>query len=202
MSPLSSPLRLTLYGLAGIVALFELVVFWLMLQPNVSADYRAYYIDKTTTCMNQPVAGTYTLGTVVDFTDKGREAAKPLRVCGWEGPVGDGNHAVGTSARLRFVYEQPAAALTLDLTLVAVKRDNQPTQRVVVSVNGTEIGTVTVTADPPQAFSLPVPPDLVAAANGRIELELDLPDAIKVGNTDPDNRRRSIKLVSAALFPA
>ena len=173
-----------------------------MLHPNVSPDYRAYYIDKTTTCLNQPVAGTYALGTIVDFTDKGRKVAKPLRVCGWEGPVGDGNHALGTSARLRFVYPEPATALTLQLKLTAVKNDRQPTQRVVVRANGKDIGTLTVAADPPQDFPLPIPADLVTAAAGHIELEFAFPDAIRVGNTDPDNRRRSIKLLSAALIPA
>ena len=102
-------LRTGTYVLAGLIALFEFAVFWLMLNPDVPPDYRAYYIEKTTTCLNQPVAGTYSLGTTIDFTPDGREAAKLLRVCGWEGPTGDGNHAVGTSARLRFVYAEPAA---------------------------------------------------------------------------------------------
>lgn len=199
---MSSTLRLGLYVIAGAIALFELAVFWLMLHPDVSPDYRAYYIDKTTTCLNQPVAGTYALGTTVDFTDKGRAVAKPLRVCGWEGPVGDGNHALGTSARLRFVYPEPATALTLQLKLTAVMTNRQPTQRVVVRANGEDIGTLTVAGDPPQEFSLPIPADLVTVAAGHIELEFAFPDAVRVGNTDPDNRRRSIKLVSAALIPA
>ncbi|MDC9823378.1 hypothetical protein PRN20_06510 [Devosia sp. ZB163] len=199
---MSSALRIGAYALVVLVAGFELVVFWLMLHPDVPPDYRAYYIDKTTTCLNQPVAGTYALGTTIDFTPDGREAAKPLRVCGWEGPAGDGNHAVGTSARLRFVYTEPATALRLELRLVAVKKDDQPTQRVTVSVNGQPLGTLTVTGDPPQDFALDLPADLVSEANGHIEVEFDLPDAVQMRPTDPDNRRRSIKLVSAALIPA
>lgn len=172
-----------------------------MLHTDVPADYRAYFIDKTTTCLNQPVAGTYTLGTIIDFTPPGAASAKPIKVCGWEGPVGDGNHAVGTSARLRFVYAEPASALTLKLRMIAVKKDNQPTQRVEVDFNGTAIDTVTVSAEAPQDFTVTVPAGLAAAANGRVELELRFPDAVKMGDMDPDNRRRSIKLVSAALIP-
>jgi hypothetical protein len=198
---LSSTLRLGAYLLVGLVALFELGVFWLMLHPDVPPDYRAYYIDKTTTCLNQPVAGTYDLGTRVDFTDKGREVAKPLRVCGWQGPVGDGNHAVGTSARLRFVYDEPAVPQRLELTLIAIDRDDQPTQRVVVSFNGEEVGTVTVAAVQPQDFALDIPAALGRAANGRVELELAFPDAVRSG-TAPDTQARSIKLLSAALLPA
>jgi hypothetical protein len=198
---LSKALRTLTYGAVAIVALFELGVFWLMLHPDVPADYRAYFIDKTTTCLNQPVAGTYTLGETIDFTPPGAADAKPIKVCGWEGPVGDGNHAVGTSARLRFVYAEPAPALTLKLRMIAVKKDGQPTQRVEVDFNGAAIDTLTVTPDAPQDFTVAVPADLAGAANGRVEVELRFPDAVQMGDMDPDNRRRSIKLVSAALIP-
>jgi len=199
---LSKALRTLTYGLVAIVALFELGVFWLMLHPNVSADYRAYFIDKTTTCLNQPVAGTYTLGKTIDFTPPGADDAKPVKVCGWEGPVGDGTHAVGTSTRLRFVYAEPVTGgLALKLRMIAVNIGGQPTQRVEVDFNGTAIDTVTVTPDAPQDFTVTVPADLAATANGRVELELRFPDSVKIGAFDPDNRRRSIKLVSATLIP-
>ena len=119
--------RASAYALIAVLALFEVTVLWWALHPQVSEDYRAYYIDHTTTCLNQPVSGTYQLGTPIDFTSAGREAAKPLKVCGWEGPVGDGTHAIGESSRLRFAFTAPATALTLTLQAVAIKRDEQPT---------------------------------------------------------------------------
>jgi hypothetical protein len=196
---LSSPLRLGAYLLVGLVALFELGVVWLMLHPQVPPDYRAYYIDKTTTCLNQPVSGQYALGTTVRFTPEDRDAAKLIRVCGWEGPAGDGNHAVGTSARLRFVYAKPATALTLQLAMVAIQKGGATVpQRVEIVANGTLLDTVTLDQPTPQQVSLPLP----APADGRLELELRFPDAVQMGPTDPDNRLRSIKLLSAALLPA
>lgn len=196
---MSNPLRLGAYLLVGLLALFELVVLWLMLHPNVTPDYRAYYIDKTTTCLNQPVIGTYTLGTVVPFTPEGRDAAKLIRVCGWERPTGDGTHTVGTSARLRFAYAEPANGLTLKLSMVPVQKDGQlTTQRVEIVANGTLVDTVTLDAPTPQDVTLPIP----APADGKLELELRFPDAVQMGPTDPDNRLRSIKLLSAALLPA
>ena len=199
---MSSSVRTGTYILVAVIALFELTMLWPIFHPDVPDDYRAYYIDKTTTCLNQPVAGTYTLGTTIDFTPDGREAAKPIRVCGWEGPAGDGTHAVGTSARLRFVYAEPAVPAVLKLRLVAIRWQGQPTQRVEVEFNGTPVETLTVASDAPQDFTIAIPPDLAAAANGRVELELRFPDAVKVGAVDPDTRRRSIKLQAAALVPA
>ena len=100
-------------------------------------------------------------------------------------------------------YVNPVTgALSLKLRMIAVKKDGQPTQRVEVDFNGTVIDTVTVTPDAPQDFTVAVPADLAVAANGRVELELRFPDSVKIGAFDPDNRRRSIKLVSAALVPA
>ncbi len=196
---MSSTLRLGAYLLCGIVALFELGVVWLMLHPNVPPDYRAYYIDKTTTCLNQPVSGSYRLGTTVRFTPEDKDAAKLIRVCGLEGPTGDGNHAVGTSARLRFVYAEPATALTLQLAMVAIQKAGAVVpQRVEIVANGTLLDTVSLSAPTPQQFALP----LVAPADGKLELELRFPDAVPMGPTDPDNRLRSIKLISAALLPA
>lgn len=196
---MSSPLRLGAYLLIGLVALFELGVVWLMLHPNVPPDYRAYYIDKTTTCLNQPVSGQYALGAVIPFTPEGKDAAKLIRVCGLEGPTGDGNHAVGTSARLRFVYSETATALTLQLAMVAIQKGGKVMpQRVEIVANGMPLATITLDQPTPQQFSLPLP----APADGRLELELRFPDAVQMGPTDPDNRLRSIKLLSAALLPA
>lgn len=200
---MSSARRIGLYGLVATVALFELAVFWLMLHPHVSADFRAYYIDRTTTCLNQPVPGTYALGETVDFLPTGLPAARANRVCGWEGPAGDGTHAVGTSSRLRFVFEPIDAPLMLQLRMVAARNERLPaTQRVRVLFNGAEIGTLNVATDQPQDFDLAVPADLVRAAAGRVELELGYPDAASAGANDADVRWRSIKLLSAALTPA
>src|SRR5215475_10116069 len=91
-----------LYAAAAAVALFELGVAWLSLHPNVNADYRAYYLDQTTTCLNEPATGDYVFGTEVMFRSGYEKLVQPVRVCGWEGPVGDGLHAVGESSRLRF----------------------------------------------------------------------------------------------------
>lgn len=190
-----------MYGLVALLLGFEFVVLWLVLHPNVSDDYRAYYITQTTTCLNQPVPGTYSFGTMVSFLPDGRDAAKPVRVCGWEGPAGDGTHAVGTSARLRFDPKERPGHMALALEMIAVKRDGVPTQRVDVELDGTRIGTVRVDALTTGRFLLPVP-DALVIRGAPYEVTLDFPDAVQMGPTDPDARRRSIKLIAAGLVPA
>ena len=111
LSDRSTP-ALALYALAAAIALVEVAILWQALHPNVPDDFRAYYIDRTITCLPQPVTGDYVLGTEIDFRSGGPNT-RELRPCGWDGPAGDGMHAIGTESRLRFAVSEPQ-----DLTLM------------------------------------------------------------------------------------
>jgi len=200
--PLPAPLKLVAYVLTALLLAGYALVLWWALHPNVPDTYRAYYIDQTTTCMNQPVPGTYTLGTIVSYRPDGFDAAKPTKPCGWEGPAGDGTHAVGTSSRLRFVWTEPTSGpLTLSLDMIAVKKAGQPMpQGVEVVVNGELVTTLHVDADVPHHFDVKLPAPLVA--RGRADVVLQFPTAVQMGPTDPPTRWRSIKLLAAGLLPA
>ena len=191
------PWAIPLYALAGVLALGELAVVWLMLHPNVPPDYRAYYIDRTTTCLPQPVTAAYTLGTSVDFRSGGPDT-RELRPCGWEGPAGDGMHALGESAQLAFTV--PAQNLTLTLELTGVTLPGPRQQRVMVSANGTSLGRAMVTPGKTGRFTFPLPAS--AITNGRADITLDLPDAVTTSPGQSNVRKRSIKLVMASLTPA
>jgi hypothetical protein len=195
-------LRLGAYALTAILLAAYAVVMWWVIHPTVPENYRAYYIDQTTTCMNQPVPGTYALGTVVSFLPDGRDAAKPLKPSGWEGPVGDGTHAVGTSARLRFSWTESATGpLALSLDLLAITRAGAVVpQRVDVVVNDQKVATLDVASGTGQHFDIPLPAELVAG--GRADIVLEFPDAVQMGPTDPQTRWRSIKLLAAGIAPA
>ncbi len=195
---LPRPNGTALYAIAGLVLLFELGVTWFALHPNVPADYRAYYIDQTTTCLNEPVSGDYAFGTRVSFRDDGAKLVKPLKVCGWEGPVGDGLHAVGESSRLRFALLGSAHATTLMLEMVAVDMSGAAGQEVDLLANGTRIGTVQVATGEPQSFSFAVP-DSALATTHVLDVELAFPLAIRPNPTDSNTRKRSIKLTAAEV---
>lgn len=187
------PLSLALYAAAIAVIAFEAIVLWLMLHPNVSPDFRAYYIDRSTTCLNQPVTGQYQFGRLLDFDTDSKDLFKPIRVCGWEGPSGEGLHAVGTSSRLRFAGTPSPSDDHLVALMSAVSKDGAVMpQSVEVSIDGTHAATWTVADTAPERFVLAIPPD--ALADGKLEVEFDFPNAVKMGKTDPDTRWRSIKL--------
>ena len=184
-----------LYGLAVLLLCIEIGVLWLVLHPDVPASYRAYYIDQTTTCLDQPVSGAYAFGTNVSFRSDGA-LSKPLRVCGWEGPVGDGLHAVGESARLRFALPEGAGKLELSLELVAVDRAPGGRQAVEVMTNGSKAATISVLSGTPQRFEIPL---AVPPGTKLLELELLFPEAISGSPQESRTRKRSVKLTEARV---
>jgi hypothetical protein len=204
MSLWSKPARLTpaswwLYAAVAGFALVELIIAWLALHPNVPDDYRAYYLDKTTTCLAQPVTGAYRLGTRVDFRSGGPNT-RELRPCGWEGPVGDGMHAVGETSRLYFsLGKEGAFVMTIEMTAVTLPGPAE--QRVVISGNGVELQTVSIPPGETRAFDVLIPEGVVGA-DGAIAIALDFPDAISPGPGSANTRKRSIKLVAARIEPA
>jgi len=192
----SSAGRLALYGAAVLVVAIELFAGWQAIHPNVPDTYRAYFIDRTTTCLDQPVSGDYLFGSEISFSDGG-PLIKPLRVCGWEGPVGNGLHAVGESSRLRFVLPATAHGLSLmvELSAVDMAKDGMPVKLV---ANGTTLGTVEVEPGTPQRFTLPIP-DAALSANHRLELEFRYPKAVQIDPQDSNTRKRSIKLSAGSI---
>ena len=182
-----------LYGLAALVALFEAGVLWTSLHPHVPADYRAYYLDQSTTCLNEPVSGAYSNGAEIRTVSGSERLVANIRVCGFEGPVGDGLHLVGESGRLRFKMMGPQHNLRLTLQMVAVDFSAPKGQEVDVEVNGTPVGSAHVDAGTPQRFNFAIP-DAVLKADGLVDVELKVPRALKVDPTDSNTRKRSIKL--------
>lgn len=190
--------KTALYGAAALVAAFELYAAWLGLHPSVTDSYRAYFIDQTTTCLDQPSAGAYQFGRLVSFRSGDEKASKPLRVCGWEGPVGDGLHAVGESSRLRFALPADASGLTLMLEMVAVDFAPNGIQQVSVVVNGRTLDTLIVRKGTPQRFTLAVP-DTALGTDHQLDVELRYPLAIRVDPQDSNTRKRSIKLTAGQV---
>lgn len=190
---------LAVLALIVVVGGFELFVSWLALHPAVTDNYRAYYIDQSTTCLDKPTSGRYTLGQTVSFLPDDPPAAWALRVCGWDGPVGDGTHSIGTRSMLRFTLGSAPSDLILRLQMTAIMAPDNRTQRLAVSGNGVLLGETTIANGATKSVDFAVPASIIDAADGRLDIALDYPTATEMVPHDSDTHYRSIKLLSLQL---
>ncbi|RUU45129.1 hypothetical protein EOC93_08565 [Mesorhizobium sp. M6A.T.Ce.TU.002.03.1.1] len=186
------------YAFAAVLAGSEIVILALALNPNVNADYRAYYIDKTTTCLNRDAIGSYTLGETVSFRSDGAKRAASIKVCGWSGSAGDGTHSLGETSRLRLEIPPLGHGLAATLQMAAVIRPPQITQRVVISVNGVRAQAVTLSGKEPRTVSFVIPPAALGEAKA-LDIAFDYLDGIPQTPAASNIYKRSIKLVSFRL---
>ena len=184
-----------LYGLVAVAIAFELGVTWLALHPAVDENYRAYYLDKSTTCLNKPVSGAYAFGEQLSFLPDGHAAALKVRVCGWDGPAGDGTHSVGTTSRLRFDVPASADDVVMTLEMSAVGGAGHPAQqRVEITANNARVGEMTIAAGSLQTASFAIPASVINRATGQVDIVLAYPNAVQMFPGDSDTHWRSIKL--------
>ncbi|WP_245478079.1 MULTISPECIES: hypothetical protein [unclassified Mesorhizobium] len=176
----------------------ELAILTLALNPDVNGDYRAYYIDRTTTCLNRDAIGSYTPGRTISFRSDGARQTSDMRVCGWSGPVADGTHSLGESSRLRLALPPVRGGLLATLQVAAVIRPPQLTQRIVISANGVRLHPATVSGAAPMTVAFVIP-QAALADTGRLDLFFDYPDGIAQSPAASNIYNRSIKLISFRL---
>lgn len=184
------------YGMAALLAVAEMAILWQAIHPNVSPDFRAYYIDRSTTCLPLPGTGAYALGTEIDFRSGGSET-RQLLSCGWDGPAGDGMHALGESSMFRLATGS-VKDLVLMVELTGVTLPGPPQQIVVVSVNGVALSTVELAPGETKRVTFEVPARALADSEFA-DVRLDYPNAITPREGIANNYKRSIKLVAASL---
>jgi hypothetical protein len=194
----SSSLRLAAYALAATLALGELVVFALALSPQVHPDYRAYYLDRSTTCLPRSPSGANTPGETITMRP-GVVGVRQVRGCGWQGPAGNGLHSIGTRSQIHLAV--PAGQpLELELAVAAELRAAAPIQRIRLSIDGVEAGSYLLTSAADVDVTVPVP--AAAAADGRLTLQFDFPDAFEAHPLAPDTDLRAIRLLAVTVRPA
>jgi hypothetical protein len=191
------------YVLATLLAGAEIVVLGLALNPRVHPDYRAFYIDWTTTCLNRDRVGSLSLGETVSFRYLGQQPermkrAEDMKVCGWTGPVGDGTHSLGETARLRVKVTGVTGGLLATLEMAPVLRRPETAQRVVISANGVHLHTAILAGDAPQEVSFVIPKAILATAE-LLDIAFDFPDSVRQTPVASNIYDRAIKLVSLRL---
>jgi len=191
------------YWVAAVAVLaVDLAAVALMLRPNVSSDYRAYYIDKSSDCWPHQTAAAYVPGTTLSFAypPKGADFT-PNKICGWFYPDKNGDWSYGRFSLLRFNFAPVAGDLTLTVEARAMVSPAHPVQQVEVSANGLALGTWRFDSAERATKTLSVPAKI--AASGRIDLRFDYPDARPGRELGPaeDAHLRAIKVETLTLAP-
>lgn len=184
------------------VAMFELYAASLVLRPTADATYRAYYIDRSSDCWPHRTPATYTLGTTLMFSTEAGARYEMNKICGWFYPQEAGNWSYGPYSLLRFVFPPTGGDLVMTLVGGGMVDAAHPTQHVLVSANGTSLGTLSFDSLEPATKTLTIPAAL--AASGTLELRFDYPDArpgTEIGPNE-DSHLRALRVQSLTIAPA
>lgn len=160
----------------ALIALLDLGVLYMVLRPNVTDDYRAYYIDRTASCFPRITSGYYPLGQPISFVP-GRNGydRDTVRWCGFMPPNSTGMRSFGDYGILKFSIPLPDDDLLLTFSSFANTSADKPRREVKVLVNGQRVGTL-VYVDAKRVNGRIVIPQRVAKAGGKdLSIRFEVP---------------------------
>jgi|GEM_PF-2911502 len=138
-------------AIVALIAIFDAVVLYMVLFPDVSADYRAYYIDRSASCFpraDNVATGYYPLGAPVTFATNGRNGYQrdTIRSCGFMPPSSTGIRSFGDYGVLKAKFPIPDDDLLLTVSSWTNTNSDKPRRDVNVLVNGESVGTLVYTS--------------------------------------------------------
>jgi hypothetical protein len=171
----------------ALIALFDLGVLYMVLNPRVDADYRAYYIDRSASCYPRLTTGYYPLGEPVTFLP-GRNGFQldTLRWCGFTPPSSTGIRSFGDYGILKLKFPAPDNDLLLTFSAWANTNSGQPRREVQVSVNGADVDTLEFVDEKRVDGRIVIPQRLAKASDDGLEIRFDVPRTGPPGtNSEP-----------------
>ena len=142
MPPVYRPRAWHLIAVA-LIAVFDVVVLYMVLFPHVSADYRAYYIDRTASCFPRVISGYYPLGEPISFVpDRSGYKLDTVRWCGFMPLSKAGIRSFGDYGIIRMNVPLPDDDLLLSFSSWANTDSSKPERDVDVVVNGENVDTL------------------------------------------------------------
>ena len=196
-----------------LLGLFEFGVFWLAINPNVTDDYRAYYIDRTASCFpreDKVADGSYTLGRPITFVP-GRNGHQRdnLRWCGFiaNSSTNQGIKTFGDYGILRLRFVVPARICFSPFRALPM-----PTRRSLRgkwrSPSTAKRSTALIFADSKRVLGEMTIPAAVARANpdGGLDIRFEVPRIAPAGtNKEPVTlqlRLEALRVVAASTESA
>jgi hypothetical protein len=189
-----------------LIAVFDLGVLYMVLRPNVSPEYRAYYIDRTSSCFPRVISGFYPLGEPVSFNSVHNGYNQDtIRWCGFLPPSPTGIRSFGDYGILHLEFPDPGEDLLLTFESWTNTDSEKPKRDVDVVVNGEHVAVLTYAGAGRVDGSIIIPERLVKAGNGMMEIRFDVPRTGPPGtNGEPVTlqlRLESLRLVKLSEAP-
>jgi hypothetical protein len=180
----------------ALIALVDAGVLYMVLFPNVSPEYRAYYIDRTSSCFpraDNVATGYYPFGEPINFIT-GNNSIEPrngfsldtVRYCGFMPPSSTGIRSFGDYGLIRMKGPFPADDLLLTFASWTNTGADKPRREVQVQVNGEEVGTLVYVTRDQVNGKMVIPQRLVEAGKGWLEIRFNVPRIAPAGtNSEP-----------------
>lgn len=194
-------LRIALWGAFAVVAAFEAAVLVMIATPQVSADYHAYFIERSTQCWPQNVSGEIELGRELSFLKADREnGARNVLECGWNLGYDNGVWSNGPESRLRF--KVPGGAARLAMTLYPYTTETHLQQSVEIWAGKWQLARLVLLTDSMRRHEVNIPPE--AIDGDELLLTLRFPDATspRLQGQGTDRRSYGARLVSLVVHPS
>jgi hypothetical protein len=188
---------------------FELYVLWLAFNPNVDDDYRAYYIDRSSSCFPREASvatGYYPLGEPVTFVP-GRNgyARDTLRWCGFIAANNQGIRTFGDYGILRLKFDMPDEDLLLSFSSFTNAGSKDLPQEAGVVVNGEKLATLTFTSSKRVEGNVLIPEAVAKKGDSGLEIRFEVPRIGPPGtNSEPVTlqlRLQALRVVPLSLAP-
>ncbi len=192
------------FALIVLMALGEAGLLAFAALADVSPQYRAYYIDRTTGCLPRQVSGEYVLGTrLLLAEDQPQRAFDNIAICGFAHSEPGGAWLRGPEARLRVALgPAPPADLVFEMEARGAIDRTWKRQQATVSVNGTVVGVFDYPDGEFRTLSVKVP-GLLLEGGGMIDIDLTMTDTrpADTPKAKSDSRRFSLFVKSVRLAP-
>lgn len=187
------------------VAALGLVVLWMILNPRVADDYRAYYIERSWSCFPRLISFYYPLGAPVSFVkDRNGYSRDTIRWCGFMPMKSDGIKSFGDYGILKLKIAPPGEDLLLTFSSWANTSAGKPEREVEIVANGQSLGHILFKDAKRVNGSFVIPAETVAARD-ELELRFNVPRIAPAGtNSEPVTlqlRLEALRLVPVSRAP-
>lgn len=192
------------FALVVLMALGEAGLLAFAASADVSPQYRAYYIDRTTGCLPRQVSGEYVLGTrLLLAEDQPQRAFDNIGICGFAHSEPGGAWLRGPEARLRFALGPASVAdLVFEMEARGAIDRTWKRQQASVSVNGTVVGMFDYPDGEFRTQMLTIPARMLESG-GLVDIDLTMIDTRPADTLKgkSDSRRFSLFVKSVRLAP-